>query len=216
MHVDARRALAAFHDGEETWIRLTPEVVADLGEDQHLLLDAIEEFESLDNPAGRAAMNWLRNDALDWDGTTLTYMMLFGGRVEGFYAAASQSVLLSQRDVRRLRGDQASVINIPRRQPATFIAWLAKHRDATTRGLRILEHAFSTATQVAELQGNIALVLDPYDEATAAMWLAMDVGFRRSSRDKFDDGHQNGSVDDRPRRLWMPLRDADLRLLDPA
>lgn len=201
MHADARITRSAFDDGEAAWVRFTPEVLEDLGEDRHLLLDAVEEFESLDNPAGRAATGWLQNDALSWHGSTLTYLMLLDRRIEAYYAVTASSVLLSQRD--RRRGDLPP--GLPPRQPATLIAWLAKHRDATTPGLTILHHAFAVALLVSELQGTIALVLDPYDESTARMWVDMpDVQFRRSAAER--DAGDHGAGGEKPRRLWMPLR----------
>jgi hypothetical protein len=199
MHGDARIARAALNDGKAAWVRLTPEVVEDLGEDKHQLLDAVDEFESVDRPAGHAASGWLKFEALAWHSTTVTYLMLLDRRIEAFYAVTASNVLLSQRDRRRLRPDIPQ--GLPARQPATLIAWLAKHRFATTPGVKILQHAFAVALQVAELQGTIALVLDPFDDETAAMWLAMpSVQFRRSGADRGDDD------DAKPRRLWMPLR----------
>lgn len=210
MHIDASIALDAFEDGEPAWVRLTPEVVEDLGENRHFLLDAIEEFESLDNPAGCAATAWLRNDALAWHGTTLTYLMLLNRRIEAFYAATASSVLLSQRDRRRVRGDVPS--GLPPRQPATLISWLAKDRGAVTHGLTVLHHAFAVALQVSELQGTIALVLDPFDDPTAEMWMRMpSVEFRRSAAER---GEDEGNF--RPRRLWMPLRLPDAGFRRPG
>lgn len=204
---DARIALEAFEDGGAAWVRLTREVIADLAEDAHLLTDAIKEFEAVDKPAGREATDWLQRDALDWDGTTLTYLMLLDRRLEAFYASASSSVMLSQRDRKRARGAKRLPVSIPPRQPATLIAWLAKRRGASTSGLTVLEHAFSTAVQVSELQGNVALVLDPFDDATAELWLSLGVGLRQSASDR------HGSAADgqaKPRRLWMPLREVDV------
>jgi hypothetical protein len=86
-----------------------------------------------------------------------------------------------------------------------LVAWIAKRNGATTTGRELLVHAFSTALQAAELQASIALVLDPYDEETADMWLRYQgIKFRRSApdpQDRDDESHES-----RPRRLWTPLQ----------
>jgi hypothetical protein len=207
MHPDARIARDAFERREDGWVRLMPEVVEDLGENQHHLLDAVEEFESLDNDAGRAATTWLKESALVWHGTTITWLLLKNRRVDAFYASASASVLLSQRDNERLRGRRPpDEVWIPRRQPASLIAWIAKRADSPDAGRMAVMHAFGAAVQVAELQGNMALVLDPYDEETAQMWMRWPhLNFGRSAVERI------GSEDPepRPRRLWTPLRPPD-------
>jgi hypothetical protein len=201
MHEDARRALKAFEDGRDTWIRLAPEVIADLGEDADTLLEAVDAFRSLDNGAGEAAADWLRTKALPMHGSTITYVRLLDGEVEGFYALCSASVRLSMGDRRRLfREAGVSVLELPSLQPASLVAWIAKRADASSDcGRQLLLHAFGSATSVAQIQGSIALVLDPFDEETARMWLSKrDVPFRRAARER-------GTDDARPRRLWTPL-----------
>jgi len=172
MHPDARLALRALRDGEETWVRFTPEVVLDLGDEQETLLAAVADFEARDCPAGRAAAEWLRENALDNHGSTVTYLMLRARRVEGFYALSSAQVRLSMRHRRELAGDRGQrYLSLRPLQPASLVAWIAKRNGAATTGRELLMHAFSTALQASELQASIALVLDPYDEETAAMWV---------------------------------------------
>jgi hypothetical protein len=127
--------------------------------------------------AGREAAAWLRDRALDEYGSSITYLMLRKGRVEAFYALCSAEVLLTGGDRTKLfRGSRANSHEVSRRQPASLIAWAAKRTDGGGNcGALIMGHALATAWEVAELQGNIALVLDPYDEQTAEMWLAMDL-----------------------------------------
>src|SRR5690242_19335304 len=96
MHPDASIALAAFQEGHLAWVRFIPEVVEDLGHQRLALLNAVSEFESLPNEAGREAAKWLRERALDEYGSSVTYLMLLHGRVEAFYALSSAEVLLGR------------------------------------------------------------------------------------------------------------------------
>jgi hypothetical protein len=215
IHQDAEIALKALADedfvenGGHAWVRLIPEVVEDLGSSKQLLLDAVEAFESTEWEAGREAAAWLRDRALDEYGSSITYLMLRKGEVEAFYALCSAEVLLTGRDRTKLfRSSRAKSHEVSRRQPASLIAWAAKRTDGEEKcGALIMGHALATAWEVAELQGNIALVLDPYDERTADMWLGMDfLTFRRSANPQKDDSDE----DSEPLlRLWTPLHPAD-------
>jgi len=202
MHEDVRRAREALDDGQDAWVRLTPEVVDDLGEDHaDRLLRALDSFESLDNGAGAAAAEWLRTKALAMHGSTVTYLWLVGRKVEGFYSLCSSNVRLSSGHRKRVFKETGlSVLEIPSLQPASLVAWIAKQADASSDcGRAVLFHAFSVATEVSHLQGSIALVLDPFDDQTAEMWeRRTDVPFHRSARSPGDD-------EQKPRRLWTPL-----------
>ena|ERR1035438_10300636 len=203
MHQDASIARAAFQDGRRVWVRLIPEVVEDLGPDQHLLLDAVAEFEPLPRDAGREAARWLRERALDEYGSSVTYLMLLDRQIEAFYALTSAEVLLSGRDRKRIFKDvRENTYEVSPRQPASLIAWAAKRAGAGEQcGELILRHAFTSALEVAQNQGNIALVLDPFDEETAGMWMKMEaVKFRRSAEPRTG---PDGS--ERIPRLWTPL-----------
>ena len=79
-------------------------------------------------------------------------------------------------------------------QPAALIAWLAKDRRAEINGIELVYHAVVTARRVAEEQGAIALVLDPFDAASERIWTSPPYNFRRSLTPV-------GGL----RRLWMPL-----------
>lgn len=184
-------------------MRFTPEVVADLDSEQDLLLGAVDEFESIPREAGREAARWLRERALDEYGTSVTYLMLLERRVEAFYALSSAEVLLTGRERKQLlRGVRKETYDVPARQPASLIAWAAKRAGAGAQCAElILRHAFTSALEVAQSQGNIALVLDPYDEKTAEMWMRMKfVKFRRSTESRRS---PNGT--EQIRRLWTPL-----------
>ena len=78
-------------------------------------------------------------------------------------------------------------------QPATLVAWLARHRDASVSGGHLLSYAVHIALKVRDLQGSVALVLDPWDEDAARAWMAQ-YGFRWSAP---EGGAQ--------RKLWIPL-----------
>jgi len=213
MHPDVRLAVRAVRDGDETWVRFTPEVVEDLGDDRDALLNAVERFESVDCPAGRAAADWLREDSLDNHGSTVTYLLLRDGRVEGFYALSSAQVRLSMRHRRQLVNDRGErYLDLRPLQPASLVAWIAKRNGAESTGRELLMHAFSTALQASELQASIALVLDPYDEETAEMWLRYEgVQFRRSAPAANEPGEVDGEPP--PRRLWAPLQLHDVRFV---
>jgi hypothetical protein len=55
--------------------------------------------------------------------------------------------------------------------PASEIRWIAKHAESDLGGEELLTQAIWIAEQVAEVQGNTALVIDPYDGETAKMLL---------------------------------------------
>jgi hypothetical protein len=180
--------LSFLEERGEDWIRWTPDTARASD-----LAAAVEAFEPVDRDAGHRAAEWLKTDALRNHGSTVTYLMVVGGRLEAFYAICSAQVRLTQRDRPALRSDEEELLLSPV-QPASLLAWLGKHRDAEVDGHQVLLHALGTAQAVAELQGNIAFVLDPYDEQTADFWQRR-YGFRRSQEEL-----RSGL-----RRLWMPL-----------
>jgi hypothetical protein len=106
--------------------------------------------------------------------------------VAGFYSLASAHVELNQRDRRRANVE-------PVRVPATLVSWIAKERRAVIDGNLLLLHAAATARQAAALQATAVLVVDPFDQETAAMWRER-YGFRPSAEAK------------KPTRLWIALQ----------
>lgn len=74
-----------------------------------------------------------------------------------------------------------------------LITWIAKDRQTAVDGKLVLLHAAATARRVAELQATSVLVVDPFDEKTAAMWRER-YGFRPSAEAR------------KPKRLWLPLQ----------
>ena len=152
----------------------------------------VAEFESLDTPAGQAATAWLKEDALPNHPSTITYLLVLGGRVEGYFALASSSVELTQRHRRQLKAGQKDYPLDPT-QGATLVAWIAKHRDTVVSGRSLFVYAISIAQEAALLQGAVTFVLDPYDEETAERW-AQNYGFKNARSPR------GGSP-----RLWIPL-----------
>ncbi len=138
------------------------------------------------------ATRWLREDALLDHPSTITYVLLLDGRIEGYFAMASGSVTLTQRHRRSLRSGQRDYLLSPT-QGASLIAWLARHRDAETTGRTIFLYALSVALKVARIQGTPVAVLDPFDDETATLW-EKRYGFRRSQTPGGNDV-----------RMWMPL-----------
>jgi hypothetical protein len=175
----------ALADSEPTWITLPSQE----NEVPNELRDALDAFDAGERPAGLAARTWLRTAALASHQTSRTRLLIAGGRVVGFYSLASAQVELSQRDRRRI--DVAPV-----RVPAALITWIAKDKRAEIDGKLLLLHAAATARRAAELQATSVLVVDPFDEETAAMWRER-YGFRTSVEARM------------PKRLWLPLQPVD-------
>jgi hypothetical protein len=76
---------------------------------------------------------------------------------------------------------------------AALVAWIAKDVSADIDGKALLLHAAATARRAALLQATSVLVVDPFDEETAAMWRER-CGFRPSAEPA------------ERKRLWLPLQ----------
>lgn len=175
----------ALADSQPSWITL-PSREEELSSELRLALD---DFDAGERTAARAATAWLRTQAVAAHQTSRTRLLTAGRRVAGFYSLASAQVELSQRDRRR-------VGVVPVRVPAALITWIAKDKRAEIDGKLLLLHAAATARRAAELQATSVLVVDPFDEETAAMW-RMRFGFRASVEAR------------KPKRLWLPIEPAD-------
>jgi hypothetical protein len=123
---------------------------------------AVEEFEPVPRDAGYAAANWLKNEALRDYPATATWLNYENGRVEGFFAIRSGNFQLKEKATHRLPGPGIL-------KPASQIVWMCKHAKAGIRGDRLISRATGVAIEVAAVQGNIALVINPYDGPTAKM-----------------------------------------------
>ncbi len=173
-------------DLKPTWITL-PSRDEELPTELRL---ALEDFDAGKRAAAQAAGAWLQTQAVAAHQTSRTRLFIAGCRVAGFYSLASAQVELSQRDRR-------GVGVVPVRVPAALITWIAKDKRAEIDGMLLLLHAVATARRAAELQATSVLVVDPFDEETAAMWRKR-YGFRASAEEAR-----------KPKRLWLPLEPAD-------
>ncbi len=181
----AKSIATALSDAQLSWITL-PSRDEELPSELRL---ALVDFDAGEHAAAKAAGTWLRNEAIAAHQTSRTRLLSADGRVAGFYSLASAQVELSQRD--RQRAGVAPV-----RVPAALITWIAKDKRAGIDGKLLLLHAAATARRAAELQATTVLVVDPFDEGTAAMWRGR-YGFRPSAEAR------------QPKRLWLPLQPVD-------
>ncbi len=179
--IAAESIAMALADSRPSWITL-PSRDDELPTDLRLALD---DFDAGKRAAAKAAGAWLQTQAVAAHQTSRTRLLIAGRRVAGFYSLASAQVELSQRDRRR-------VSVAPVRAPAALITWIAKDKRAGIDGKLLLLHAAATARRAAELQATSVLVVDPFDEETAAMWRER-YGFRASVETR------------KPKRLWLPL-----------
>jgi hypothetical protein len=113
-------------------------------------------------------------------------------RVEGFYAMCAGEILASTRH-QRTYGFRHP------RQGVALLVWLAKSESARLSGRELLAHAFVRARFAARIQGLAGIALDPFDEATAAVWRAEPYEFLKSET-KLPHG---------AKRLWRPLEDPE-------
>jgi hypothetical protein len=181
----AESIATALADPQPTWITL-PSREAELPTE---LQRALDDFDAGERAAAKAAGAWLRTQAVAAHQTSRTRLLIVDRRVSGFYSLASAHVELGQRDRQR-----AGVV--PVRVPAALITWIAKDTRSEIDGKLLLLHAAATACRAAELQATSVLVVDPFDEETAAMWRE-HYGFRASAESR------------EPKRLWLPLQPVD-------
>lgn len=155
-------------------------------------LQKIEDFCSLDEPAGVEASRWLREDALENDGLTKTRVLVSDDRVEGFIATCFGSVDLTRGGEKRLGVPR----RLQRRQvPAFIVCWVARHQASNIPGTQLMLTAVALAREAKRISGLAALALDPHDEEVAKMWQSEPWHFRRC-RDR---------ADGRPTRLYIPI-----------
>ena len=177
-------------DQGEYWYRWQPAFAEDIAYED--IAEAVDAFEPVDHPAGHAAAQWLKESSLDDYPSTATWLAYREGRIEGYFAMRSGEVVLTTKQRRKQlarKGRQREHVLHPR-QPASLIAWLGKHAEASITGRTLLLYAAYVANQVAEYQGNIALVIDPYDDDTARFWQDRYKFLRAANPSK---------------RLWVPL-----------
>jgi hypothetical protein len=179
-------------DEDWFWCRWTPATAESRAFED--VARAVEKFKSLDTPPGREATRWLKEEALANHPATISYVLMRGGRIEGYFALASSSVELKQSHRKALSSGQHGHRLSPT-QGASLVAWLARHEDAEIDGALVLKFALSIARRVAFVQGTVALVLDPFDEQLAKLWIERYEFMPSQTRVRGG----------RLRRLWIPL-----------
>lgn len=172
-------------DPQVEWLEWTEEVAGEREDAAR----AVAAFTSLDNAAGREAARWLREDAAGAYPATVTRLLLAEGAVQGFYSLSMGAVELSTSHQR-----VASVTHP--RQGAVLITWLARSSTPALESVTelLLRHAVGIGRRAARDVGATVLALDPFDEATAALWQER-WRFRRSRT----------QLPGKPHRLWQPL-----------
>ncbi len=157
----------------EGWIRWRPEY---LDSPAHAdIVEAVELFVPVDNDAGRRSARWLSEEALYDDQMTGTWLFYGNQKLQGFVSVCSGNISVYDDGTanafrRRLQG-LPGVRYAGELVPASEIRWMGRHREAEFKGEVLLRHAARIAHEVAEWQGNSALVVDPYDEDTAELLL---------------------------------------------
>lgn len=155
------------------WLRWRPEYLDSIAYKE--VVEAINAFEPVDNKAGRMSAKWLKEEALVDDKMTGTWLMYMNGRLQGYVSVCSGNASLHddgranafRRTLRGLPGVRYAGELIP----ASEIRWMGRHVKSAFSGEVLLNHAMRIASEVAELQGNTALVIDPYDDDTADLLL---------------------------------------------
>lgn len=154
------------------------------------LIEAMDAFQPLDCPAGRAAAEFLSDEALTNSTMTRTHLLATDDRIEGFISLCSGSVQLSERSIRSL-----GLRTTRKTMPAIVLTWVARHRESPVTGRELVETAFALARESAKNVGVAAFVLDPWDEKVAEIW--------RNDPYPFRDSEQKRKR--KPPRLWTPL-----------
>lgn len=164
------------------WFRWRPAAESELVYSD--IARAIAEFKPKNKGAGKEAAEWLKEKAISDYPASATWVFYDNGRIEGFFSICSGNFKLRERAIKdRLPGGGML-------KPASEITWLCKHAEAVVGGQWLLMRATSIAREVAKIQGNIALVINPYDGDTARML-----------REK----HSFLEEDPRSGKLWLPL-----------
>jgi hypothetical protein len=166
---------------ERGWFRWRPNRASQIAYED--IAAAVRDFEPVAKDAGIAAADWLKKKALDDYPATATWLNYENNRLEGFFAIRSGSFRFEETPSHRLPGRGIE-------KPASQIVWMCKHAESDIGGDRLISRAVGIASDVAMLQGNIALVINPYDAETAEM-LHAKYAFLR--------------CEDRSGQLWLPV-----------
>jgi hypothetical protein len=172
-------------DGWVPWTPATAES-ADQG-----LSEAIQAFEPLPNEAGSACARWLRESSLMQWPQTVTWVLHRNELIEGFIAMRSGIVEL---DLPRAKvWEQGETIP----WPCSVVEWMCRREGEDFDGKRLINQAIYRARQVGETQGNVALVIEPFNPRIREILLNEHDYLRRTRQ-----GH-----------LWLPLYKAKDQLM---
>lgn len=173
-------------ESEIVWVRWNATVAAKHPE----FGEAIGRFDPGPRAAAQAAAEWLRNDGLS--GESVPYLATVDAELVGFYALTAGEVELASRDQKRVGVSRPT-------QGAYLVTQLAKSAHHDFDGGLLVQDAIGTALEMAERASATVLALDPFDEATSAMWRSR---FKmRPSRTRY-----RGANGEELRRLFLPLR----------
>jgi hypothetical protein len=171
------------HREIEGWLRWQPEYLDSAAYED--VVEAIERFEPVDNAAGHMSARWLKEEALHDGKMTGTWLLYRNQKIQGFVSICSGNITLHDDGTanafrRRLQG-LPGIRYAGELVPASEIRWMGRHSKSDFKGEAILAHAVRIAHEVARLQGNAALVIDPYDDDTAE-FLLTKFEFLRSAK----------------------------------
>jgi hypothetical protein len=176
-------------DNKDGWIRWRPEIAESAAWED--LAEAVEGFEPPCNEAGEECARWLKEQSLLDYPFTATWVMFHNGIVHGFFAMSSNTFNVSYPS-----GEEGGVGG-KEKWPCSQIKWLCKREQGKFLGVTLFEQAVYTADRVAQFQGNVALVIEPFDDVVAEILESRLTFLRRAEQGQ----------------LWMPLyRDEDLSL----
>lgn len=162
------------------------------------LRDQVSQFQSIGTEAGEKAEVWLRDQSLIC-GTATTYLVMLGGKLQGYFALCNAEVVITREEAESDLG-----VSYIMKLPATCLAWIAKSRDAEVSGFDIYQYALGLVYELAQRSASVALVLDPADWDVHKIWVAEPYGFLPTQEKKGRNGPNS------PPRLWRPLEIGDL------
>lgn len=176
--------LGVGNENDDEWFTLSRELL----EERSDIADAIEAFQGDPrHEVSAEGVAWFKRNALN-EKACLTRILFNGGHLAAFYGLASAEVEITRpKELERLGIHGGS------RVPASHMEWIVRSRYFKGLGKRVLLHATLVAQDVARMQGNLVLSLDPYDSSTARMW--REFGFTKSATE----------IGDGLRRMYLPL-----------
>jgi hypothetical protein len=152
------------------------------------LISAVTSFDAGDRPPAIMTAEWLREAALDEYGSARSYLWVAEGRVHGFFAMTVGAARVQQTVLVELEAGRRPL-------PSVLLAQAARWPGGTLLAPgAILNSAIGVAERIRQYAGVAALVLDPADPATSAMW--QQRGFKPVL---------NNPARGRERRLWRAL-----------